>query len=91
MTKWMLKTIMERTHFRNRFLKNPTNESRLAYARPKNFLRISPLKRKKCNILQTYSEKNKSRENVTLVKNEEIISDDVEVANILNTFFSNII
>ena len=37
MTKWMPKTIMERTHFRNRFLKNPTNENRLAYARQKNF------------------------------------------------------
>ena len=29
-------------------------------------------------------EKNKSREKITLVKNEEVISDDVEVANTLN-------
>ena len=35
------------------------------------------------------SEKNKSREKITLVKNEEIISDDVEVANTLNNYFSN--
>ena len=37
------------------------------------------------------SEKNKSREKITLVKNEEIISDDVKVANTLNKCFSNVI
>ena len=37
------------------------------------------------------SEKNKSREKITLVKNEEIISDDVEVANTLNNYFSNVV
>ena len=36
------------------------------------------------------SEKNKSREKITLVKNEEIISDDVEVANTLNNYFFNV-
>ena len=35
------------------------------------------------------SEKNKSREKKTLLKNEEIISDDVEVANTLNNYFLN--
>ena len=38
------------------------------------------------------SEKNKSREKITLIKeNDEIISDDVEVANTLNKFFSKIV
>ena len=37
------------------------------------------------------SEKNKSRKKITLVKNEEVISDDVEFANTLNSFFSNIV
>ena len=37
------------------------------------------------------SEKNKSREKITLVKNEEVISDDAEVANTLNNYFSNIV
>ena len=37
------------------------------------------------------SEKNKSREKITLVKNEEVISDDVEVANTLNNYFSNVV
>ena len=37
------------------------------------------------------SEKNKSREKITLVKNEEIISDNVKVANTLNKYFSNVV
>ena len=37
------------------------------------------------------SEKNKSREKIILVKNEEIISDDVEVANTLNNYFLNVV
>ena len=36
-------------------------------------------------------EKNKSRENITLVKNEDVISDDAEVANTLNNYFPNIV
>ena len=34
------------------------------------------------------SEKNKPRRKITLLRNEEIVSDEVEVANTLNTFFS---
>ena len=37
------------------------------------------------------SEKIKSREKITLVKNEEIISNDVEVVNTLNNYFSNVV
>ena len=37
------------------------------------------------------SEKIKSRENIILVNNEKIISDNVEVTNTLNNFFLNII
>ena len=37
------------------------------------------------------SEKNKSREKIIFAKNEEIISDDVEVANTLNNYFSNVV
>ena len=36
------------------------------------------------------SEKNKSREKIAFAKNEEIISDDVEVENTLNSYFSNV-
>ena len=59
MTKALSKSIMERTRFRNKYLKNPLVENRLVYTR------------------------------ITLAKNEEVISDDVEVANALNSFFSN--
>ena len=37
------------------------------------------------------SDKIKSRENIILVNNEKITSDEMEVANSLNNFFSNII
>ena len=109
MTKALSKSIMERTHLRNKFLKNPTNENRLAYTSKINFC-VSLLRNEKKyfanlnekNITDNkkfwqavkpfLSEKNKSREKITLVKeNDEIISDDVEVANTLNKFFSNIV
>ena len=35
------------------------------------------------------SKKNKPRGKITLLRNEEIISDEMEVANTLNTYFSN--
>ena len=110
MTKALSKSIMERTHLRNKFLKNPTNENRLAYTRKRNFC-VSLLRNEKKEYFANLneknitdnkkfwqavkpflSEKNKSREKITLVKeNDEIISDDVEVANTLNKFFSNIV
>ena len=37
------------------------------------------------------SEKTKSREKITLIENENLVSDDAEVANCLNNFFSNIV
>ena len=46
---------------------------------------------KKISLITTNFGKNKSREKITLVKNEETISDDVEVANILNNYFSNVV
>ena len=99
MTKTLSKSIMERTRFRNRDLKNPTDENRLAFTTQKNFC-VSLLRKEKLNeknithnrkFWQTVklflSEKNKSREK--MLKNEEIIYDEVEVANTLNTFFAN--
>ena len=40
-------------------------------------------------VKQFLSDKNKSREKITLLKNEETTSDKIEVANTLNSFFSN--
>ena len=105
MTKTLSKSIMERTRFRIRFLKNQTDENRLAFTRQKNFC-VSLLRKEKKQYFaklneknitdnrkfwQTVkpflSEKNKSREKITLLKNEEIISDEVELANTLNNVF----
>ena len=43
------------------------------------------------NYQALLSEKNKSREKITLVKNEKVISDDMEVANTLKNYFSNVV
>ena len=46
MTKTLSKSIIGRTRFRNKFLKNPTDENRLAFTRQRNFC-VSLLKEKK--------------------------------------------
>ena len=46
---------------------------------------------KKISLITINFGKNKSREKITLVKNEETKPDDVEVANILNNYFSNVV
>ena len=99
---------MKRTRFRNKFLKHPTDENRLAYTKQINFWLSLRKKEKKeyfANLIEKnitdnrkfwlavkplISEKNKSREKITLVKNEEVIYNDAEVANTLKKFFSNI-
>ena len=94
MTKALSKSIMERTRLRNAFLKNPTVANKLAYTKQRNFC-VSLLRKVKREYFANLNEKNitdnKSREKITLVKNEEVISDDVEVANTLNNYFSNVV
>ena len=109
-TKGFSKSIIERTHLRNKFLKNPVVANKLAYKKQRNFcvLLLRKVKRKyfanlsEKNVTdnrkfwQTVKpflcEKNKSREIIILVKNEETnLTDDVEVANNLNNYFSNVV
>ena len=109
MTKALSKAIMQRTRFRNKFLKNPTSENRLIYNSQRNFC-LSLLRKEKREYFENLNEKDitdngtfwhivkpflsdkiKSRENITLVNNQNITSKEVEVANTLNNFFSNII
>ena len=52
MTKALSKAIMQRTRLRNKFLKNPTNQKRLSYAKQRNFFYHFWEERKK-NTLQT--------------------------------------
>ena len=81
---------MVRTRLRNNFLKNPVVPNKLGYTKQKNFC-LSLLRKVKRKYFANLNEKNKSREKITLVKNEEVISDDVEVANTLNNYFANVV
>ena len=45
-TKMLSKPIMERTRFRDRFLKNPTDEKRLVFYETNKLLRISQNRKK---------------------------------------------
>ena len=109
MNKVLSKYIMERTHLRGTFLKNPIVANKLVYTKQRNFC-VSLLRKvkrdyfaklskknitdnRKCwqTVKPFLSEKNKLSEEITLVKSEEVISDDVEVANTLNYYFSNVV
>ena len=46
MTKTLSKSIIGRTRFRNKFLKNPSDENRLAFTRQRNFC-VSLLRKEK--------------------------------------------
>ena len=109
MTKVLSKAVMQRTHFRNKFLKDLTTENRLIYNKQRNFcLSLLRKEKRECfanlnkkdttdnrtfwQIVKPFlSDKIKSRENITLVNNENITSKEAEVANTLNNFFSTII
>ena len=85
---------MQRTHFRNNFLKVLTNQDRLFYTRQRNFCSLLLRKEKKeyfANLNEkdiTNSSKSwhtvklfladeiKFRENIILVRNKKITSDD---------------
>ena len=79
MTKTLSKSIMESTRFRNRFLKNSTKFTKLI---EKN---ITDNRKFGQTVKPFLSEKHKARVNITSLNNEEIISDEVEVANTLKT------
>ena len=107
MSETFSKSVIERARFRNKFLKNTTDENRLAFTRQRNFcvslfrnekreyfaksneINITDNRKFQQTVKPFLSEKNKSREKITLLKNIEIISDEVKVANTLNTFFEH--
>ena len=99
MFKGLSKAIMQRKCLRNTYLKNPTNQNRLTYAKQRNFC-LSLLRKEKkeyfanlsvkniidnkkfCHTVKLFlSDKIKSRENVILVSNEKVTSDEVKAAN----------
>ena len=83
-------------------MKNPTVGNKLGYTKQRNFS-VSLLRIVKRQYFTNLNEKNnifgklpsffslrKIKGKITLVKNDEIISDDVEVANNLNNYFFNV-
>ena len=87
MTKALSNSIMERTHLRNTFLKNPTVANKFSYTKQINFCvsllrkvkreysanlnekNITDNRKSRQTVKPFLSEKNKSREKTTLVKN----------------------
>ena len=108
-TKVYSKTIMQRTRFRNKFLKNPNDQNKLLYNKQRNYC-VSLLRKEKKEFFARLNEKDiidnrkfwhpvkpflsdkvKSREAIILVDNENIKSNENEMANTFNDFFSNIV
>ena len=56
MTKALSKAIMQRTHLRNKLLKNPTNQYRLSYSKQRNSC-LSLLKKEKKEYLANLNKK----------------------------------
>ena len=81
MTKALPKSIMERTCLRNNFLKNPIVANKLAYTKKLKAWRTTK---------PFLSVENKSREKISL-KKEKITSNDIEVENTFNSYFSNVV
>ena len=109
MTKTFLKAIIQRTRFRNKFLKNPADQNKLIYNKQRNFCVSLPRKEKKeyfsklnekditdnrkfwDTVKPFLPDKVKSIGTITLVNNENIESNENEVAKTFNDFFLNII
>ena len=107
MNKDLSKAIMDRTRFRNKFLKNRNDENRKKYSKQRNYC-VSLLRKTKKQYYGDLNEKNvldnkkfwktvkpflsykcPLNEKIIIVENDEIISNDK--AEVLNTFFSNIV
>ena len=102
MPKTFTKATVQRTRFRNKFLKNPTDQNKLIYIKKRNFC-FSSEKREyfaKLNekvitnnrkfwhtVKPSLSDKVKSRETITLINNENIASNGNKNAKTLNDFF----
>ena len=106
MPKTFTKANVQRTRFRNKFLKNPTDQNKLIYIKKRNFCFSSEKReyfaklnekditnnRKFWHTVKPFlSDKVKSRETITLINNENVASNENEKAKTLNDFFSNIV
>ena len=79
-TKAYSKAIMQRTSFRNKFLKNPTDLNKILYSKQRNYY-VKPL----------LSDRLKSKETIILVNNDNVGFYKTKVAKTFDDFSSNIV
>ena len=91
---------MKRTRLRNRFLKDMSDSNRVAYNTRRNYCVSLVRKAKKSYysyldhkkiIKPFFTDKGVNRDNITLVENEETVSDNKEISETLNNFFSEVV
>ena len=106
MNRELSKSIMARSKLKNKFNKNPTIGTKIAYQKQRNHCvkLLRQTKRNYYNTLQTtniidnnkfwacvkpfFSEKQRSTHKITLIEKNIIISKEKEIAEPLNTFFT---
>ena len=99
MNKNLSQAIMQRTKLRNKFLKDPTEYNNISYTKQRNWC-VSLLRKEKKEYFANLnkrdiiddkkpflSEKLKSREKITLVEKEELVSGESDAAQRFNQFF----
>ena len=103
MTKVLCKALMVRSRLRNKSLKPKTIESREAYKKQRNYCVALLRKAKKYYYVKLitdnkqfwktvkpfFRDKNPANTKITLIEANEIISDSLECAEIMNNFFSD--
>ena len=100
--KELRKEHMKRTRLRNNYLKNKTEANAVAYKKQRNFCvyflrktkaayfeKLHPSKICDNKKFWKSSEKCMSTDNITLVENNVILTDDQKIAETFNNFFSN--
>ena len=96
----MSKAIMTRSRFKNKFLKNPTEENKINYNKhyikiKKNYytnLDINNVTDNKMfwsTVKPFFSDKSNTGKNISLIDGDNIISTEKQVAETMNIFFSN--
>ena len=93
----LCKAIMVRSKLCNIYLKSKTIDSREAYKKQRNYcvsllrktnLDVNLIKLWK-NVKPFFSDKNMSTSNITLIEDNEVISDNTKCAEVMNNFFND--
>ena len=108
-TKALRKEIMHRSRLRNKFLRERTKESKVAYNKQRNIC-VSLLRKSKRDYFANldtkimkdnrkfwktvnplFSEKSYSKESISLINKDGLITENEDLAKTFNNFFSNIV